>query len=274
MRLRSSLLVFALMCGAQDIGPLLDAAKGRAPRSAGAVGANHVNDVNAVLNYWARPGVWNGGNRVYLDQSFAYLSSLEAYAAQNQALAVALASAYRQLALVQEPYARDSAYAAYAVSARLYNRWAAVNPAYRNELIWLSNRYYGLSGIAPVWAPSYWVRPVEGLDALRATATPVYVPPPPGMVAWPEGADGPDELRQKFSEVSAAVHTAHLAAQPIRESVAGMGQAVSVKEIARMQSLLELAQEQIRQKNFTGARENLDIAGVLAKRVAKTFGAN
>jgi len=272
---RLSVLAWFVSCMAaagQEIGPLLNTARGRVPAAAAAVQNRHLQDVQSIAAYWARPGVWQGGDRRNIDQTYAYLSSMERWAAGNQGLALALAGAYRQLAQIQEVYARDAAIAAYATSARLYQPWVGSRAALRGDLIWLTNRYYGLAGFAPGWAPAYWVRPVEGVDALRATAVPQAVSGPPPFVELPSGVDMPEELRSKFMEIASAVHTTHLAAQPIRESVASMGLATSMKDLIRMQSNLEFARDAILQGKFKEAEENLGIASALAKRAGKAFG--
>ncbi len=276
MLLRNSLvLVVGLGLAGQEIGPLLEGIQRRVPGAGAAAGVGHVRDVNSVLSYWSRPGVWAGGDRRYLDRSYSYLNAMQAYAANDPALAIAVASAYRQMALIQEPYAREASLAAYAASAQLYTRWVGVHPGLRSQLSWLSGRAYGLAGVVPAWGAAYYVKPLEGLDAVRANAQPQAVAPPPEMVAWPEGVQGPAELQDRFMTAATTVLTTHLAAQPVKESVAGLGQTLhpdTAKGLGMMQSMMELARSQVVAGKFDEARESVSRAEAYAKRAGKALG--
>lgn len=262
----------------QQIDGLLNTFASRAPRSGRAVGSSHVRDVNTLANYWSRPGVWRGGNRAPLDRSYAYLESLRPYAAANAPLAIALAGAYRQLAAVQEPFARDGALSAYLASALLYSRWVGAQPALRDDLVWVSGRVAGLGGTLPFFTAVPFggqPRAPEGLDAVRAQAIPQSVPPPPEPWKWPRDARAPGALREQFETAAIAVRTAHAVVQPIRESVASLGQSLhpdTLSDLAKMEARMEMAVEQIREGQVAEARESLQIAEALARRVSKQFG--
>lgn len=71
------------------------------------------------------------------------------------------------------------------------------------------------------------------------------------------------------------MRTAHLTVQPIRESVASLGQSLhpdTLGDLAKMESRMEMAVEQIRAGQFEEAGESLQIAEALARRVGKQFG--
>lgn len=281
MRSRNSLLPLlaaAAVFAQGELGGMLDGFQRRLPGANADAGEQHVRDVNALTAYWGRPNVWRGGGRQPLDRSAAYLGALQPFALRNPALAVALAGAWRQIGLVQEPYARDGALSAYNSSALLYSRVAGANPGARDNLLWLQGRVGGLGGTLPFLlnfpvggAP----RPPQGLDAVRANAIPVKVAPVPALVECPANANAPAELREQFSAVAATVHATHAAVQPVKESVAAMGQTLHpdvVRDTARMQSLTEQARDQIAAGQFEAAKENLGIAQALAQRVGKQFG--
>ncbi|MBY0373196.1 MAG: hypothetical protein K2Q23_04330 [Bryobacteraceae bacterium] len=270
--------LWAASLGGQQIESMLNTFGGRAPRGAAAVRDLHVRDVNSLANYWSRPGAWRGGNRATLDRSYAYLESLRPFAGGNAALAIALAGAYRQLASAQEPYARDGALAAYAASALLYSRWVGSQPGLRDDLVWVAGRVNGLGGTLPFLAAVPFGGPPrvpQGLDAVRAQAIPQAVPPPPERWRWPSGVQAPPALRERFEGAAVAVRTAHLTVQPIRESVASLGQSLhpdTLGDLAKMESRMEMAVEQIRAGQFEEAGESLQIAEALARRVGKQFG--
>jgi len=272
------LAVFSALLSAQDIGVMLQGFNGRVPGANGTVGDQHVRDVNALSAYWARPGAFRGGNRMHLDRSLTYLGALQPFALRNPALAVALASAYRQMGTVQEPYYRDAALSSYTSSALLYSRLAGGNPAMRGDLVWLSGRVNGLGGTLP-FLMSYPLggppKAPEGLDAVKANATPLRVEGPPALVELAAGTQAPAELREEFVSVAATVRATHLAIQPVKESVASMGQPLhpdTLRDLSRMQTLTETAKAQIGEGKFDEAKENLGIASALAKRVRKQFG--
>lgn len=258
---------------------MLDQFRGRVPAIPNApVGQRVIGDVNALATYWSRPGVWRGGSRLDLDRSYAYLDSLQPFALRHAGLAIAVAGAYRQLAVLQEPYARDAALSAYSASALLYSRWLGADPGLRNDLVWVAGRVQGLGGTLPFLAGIPFGGPPrtpDGFDAVRMNARPLPVPELPERVIWPAGAKAPAELRAQFESVAASVDATYLAVQPIRESVASLGQSLhpdTLADLSRMQAMLELARQEILEGAFEDARQNLQIAGALAKRVGKQFG--
>jgi hypothetical protein len=215
---------------------------------------------------------------MHLDRSMTYLGALQPFALRNPALAIALAGAYRQLGTVQEPYYRDGALSSYTSSALLYSRLAGGNPGLRNDLVWLSGRVNGLGGTLPFLMPFPMGGPPkapEGFDAVRANAQPLRVDPAPALVELPADTKAPSELREQFVSAAAAARATHLAVQPVKESVASMGQPLhpdTLRDLTRMQAMVESAKAQIGEGRFDEAKESLGIADALAKRVRKSFG--
>jgi hypothetical protein len=275
-------LVFSLVCCAQeDVAAVLGRVTPRLPRPGVTPGVQHISDVNAITRAWGRPGIFRGGNSPLLTQTLAYLGGLQPFTRNNLLLGLAVAGAYRQLGVVQEPFGRGLALGNFNSSALILNQLASQNPAdptVRGDLLFVAGRVQALGGQMPILVNV----PVggrqsgpSGLDAVIAEATPLVVPPPPDLVALPAEAKGSADLLDRFRSVASTVRQTHVSLQPLRLSIARMGQTLNVdteRSAVRMQVMLETAREQIAAGSEAAAQESLGIAEGESRRVRRTLG--
>jgi serine/threonine protein kinase len=137
-----------------------------------------------------------------------------------------------------------------------------------------------LTPIAPTPVP---VEPTP--QALESRAAPRRVPAkpagepqqgqePPPTAPNPQQAEW-QELRDRYVNVAATVRNAEESIEPVRQNLARRGMTINADiggALTRMKMSLEMAKEDIGQRNLAGARESLDRADANAKKVLTFVG--
>ncbi len=277
-----------------------------APRGNAAVPQGYrqdrLRDVNA-FNSWfdqqylpafqAKPG-WTPQRRAFVGRASAYLGAIRGLAGNDPALGLALSGAFNRLGRMQEAdqryLDREGAIHSYNNSAIILNQLANENPDdpnVRGQLAFVGGRVNALGGSIPIWMSV----PIGGRQRQQEQrGIPEAYLQAPVKTSAPTSAEYPRvdegslsaeervlwrELRERYYNVLGTVYSAKNAVAPVQASVEGRGLALTpdlVKSSTRMNLSLDLAKNDLEQKQFDSARENLQIAEGEARKILRYVG--
>ncbi len=251
-------------------------------------------DQSYLPAYQTQPG-WTPQRRAFVGRASAYLGAIRGLAGTDPALGMALAGAFNRLGRMQEANPqyldREGAIHSYNNSAIILNQLANENPNdpnVRGQLAFVGGRVNALGGSIPMWMSvpigggNQQPREQRGIpEAYLNVPVKTSAPTSAEYPRLDEGTLSPGdreqwrELRSRYYNVLATVYSAKNAVAPVQASVESRGLALTpdlVKSSTRMNLSLDLAKNDLEQKQFDSARENLQIAEGEARRILRYVG--
>jgi len=235
----------------------------------------------------ARPGA-TPQREALLNRALYYLDALRPFLGRNPDLAKALTDAYQSVGVLSEPLFRDLAVTAFHDAAAALSALAGGDPAqgpYREQWLFLGEKLRGLGETMPAFAEAQTSpAPPRARDNAQAVtprrAAPNNTEPAAPAADAPQSAAATDaavleQVRVRLIQVAAKAKTAEEMFDDLRQSARRQGYSLhpnTTEAYNGMQAAMEEARRDLDLGRADAAREQIDIAEALAKRVLKAGG--